>query len=164
MLLVMTWDWFVRIILREHLEVGVVTDYWCCCILEEVTEKLVGWSNLFARLLENMIINQPASPYTGNPDIAADKSWTRRGIFRVKWMASSELERRLMMMVKTAGEKKTPISRNWTLLAKEVEQQSWKGFYQRLLLPSLFTWSRTLVLCCFLYTGHTCSISSSNHH
>ena len=31
---------------------------------------------------------------------------------------------RLMMMVETAGEKKTPISRNWTLLAKEVEQQS----------------------------------------
>ena len=89
----MTWDWFVRIILREYLERGVVTDYWCCCILEEVTEKLVGWSNLFARLLENMIINQSASPYTGNPDIAADKSWTRRGIFRVKWMASSELER-----------------------------------------------------------------------
>ena len=55
--------------------------------------KIVGWSNLFARLLENMIINQSASPYTGNPDIAADKSSTRRGIFRVKWMASSELER-----------------------------------------------------------------------
>ena len=51
----------------------------CCTILKEVTEKLVGWFNLFARLLENMIIKQRGWPYTGNPDIAADKGWTRRG-------------------------------------------------------------------------------------
>ena len=90
---------------------------------------MVGWSNLFARLLENMIINQPASPYTGNPDIAADKSSTRRGIFRVKWMASSELER--LGGGWDADDDynqenwqitKTPISRNWTLLANKVAQ------------------------------------------
>ena len=44
----------------EYLEddgLGVVTDY---CILLEVTEKLVGWSNLFAKL-GNIIINQPTN-------------------------------------------------------------------------------------------------------
>ena len=58
----------------QHLDDhGLVTDY---CILE-VTEKLVGRSNLFARL-GNIIINQPASPYSGNADIT-DKSSTSTG-------------------------------------------------------------------------------------
>ena len=51
----------------QHLEdrgLEGVSDY---CILE-VTEKLVGGSNLFARL-KNIIIKQPASPYSGNADI-----------------------------------------------------------------------------------------------
>ena len=73
----------------------------------------------------------------------------------------------LMMIISKNGEinKKTPISRNWTLLANKVEQKLKrlfiKGFYCRL----LFTWSGTFVLCSPLLPPFTqLTVCQSHHH
>ena len=54
---------------------------------------MVGWFNLFARLLENMIIKQRGSHIRAILTSLLTRVEQEEGIFRVKWIASSELER-----------------------------------------------------------------------